>query len=162
MQCGALSCEDLSQWVAESCPDLLDWPRGSQHKWNRPLKKFQTLCVGITAFSQQCRTEFGCLQNVRITSARSRGVCRSPPPSEKVLRAETRALQKMRSGPWNAIAAKILFTGEHIGLTGLAARYRGVTTIAEAPGNIFLSRWMQSHHDGEAMGTNTPQWCMRR
>ena len=98
MQCGALSCEDLSQWVAESCPDLLDWPRGSEHKWNRPLNKFQTLCVGITAFSQQCRAEFGCLQDVRITSARSRGALRST-PSETVLRAETRALQKMRGGP---------------------------------------------------------------
>ena len=43
VQCGALSCQDLSQWVAESCPDLLDWPRGSEHQWNRSLNKFQTL-----------------------------------------------------------------------------------------------------------------------
>ena len=54
----------------------------------------------------------------------------------------------------------MLFSGKHIGLnvnavriktTGLAARHRGVTTIAEASGNIFLPRWI--HHDGEAMGT---------
>ena len=116
VQCGALSCEDLSQWVAESYPDLLDWPGGSEHQWNRPLNKFQTVCKGITAFSQQCRAEFGCLQNVRITGARFHDgeVCRSTPqwwilemtgtttcseslsqpPNEKVLEAETRALTR--------------------------------------------------------------------